>query len=63
MDHSILKDVISKKAGLDLQDFAFKYSTYRFRKLFAYVRRLGNEWNHKNVYRVDKFVKLNRKRK
>jgi putative transposase len=46
-----------------LQDLAFKYYTYGFRKLFAYIRRLGNEWNHKKVYRVYKLLKLNRKRK
>jgi putative transposase len=46
-----------------LQDLAFKHPTYGFRKLFAYIRRSGNEWNHKRVYRVYKLLKLNRKRK
>ncbi|MFN5931396.1 MAG: DDE-type integrase/transposase/recombinase, partial [Sphingobacteriales bacterium] len=46
-----------------LQDLAFKHPTYGFRKLFAYIRRSGNEWNHKKVYRVYKLLKLNRKRK
>jgi putative transposase len=46
-----------------LQDLAFKHPTYGFRKLFAYIRRSGNEWNHKRVYRVHKLLKLNRKRK
>jgi putative transposase len=46
-----------------LQDLAFKHPTYGFRKLFAYIRRSGNEWNHKRVYRVYKLLRLNRKRK
>jgi putative transposase len=46
-----------------LQNLAFKHPTYGFRKLFAYIRRSGNEWNHKLVYRVYKLLKLNRKRK
>jgi putative transposase len=46
-----------------LQDLAFKHPTYGFRKLFAYIRRSGNEWNHKKVYRVYKLLTLNRKRK
>jgi putative transposase len=46
-----------------LQDLAFKHPTYRFRKLFAYLRRSNNTWNHKRVYRVYKLLKLNRKRK
>jgi putative transposase len=46
-----------------LQDLAFKHPTYGFRKLFAYIRRSGNEWNHKKVYRIYKLLKLNRKRK
>ena len=46
-----------------LQDLSFKLPTYVFRKLFAYIRRSGNVWNHKKVYRVYKLLKLNRKRK
>lgn len=46
-----------------LHDLAFKHPTYGFRKLFAYLRRSGNTWNHKRVYRVYKLLKLNRKRK
>jgi len=46
-----------------LQDLAFKHPTYGFRKLFAYIRRLGKSWNHKKVYRVYKLLKLNKKRK
>ena len=46
-----------------LQDLAFKHPTYGFRKRFAYIRRLGNEWKHKKVYRVYKVLKLNRKHK
>lgn len=46
-----------------LQELAFKHPTYGFRKLFAYLRRSGKEWNHKRVYRVYKILKLNKKRK
>jgi putative transposase len=46
-----------------LQDFAFKHPTYGFRKLYAYIRRSGKQWNHKRIYRVYKLLKLNRKRK
>ncbi len=46
-----------------MQDLALKHLTYGFRKLFAYIRRSGNKWNHKKVYRVYKLLKLNRKRK
>ncbi len=46
-----------------LQDLALKHPSYGFRKLFAYIRRAGNEWNHKKVYRVYKLLKLNHKRK
>lgn len=46
-----------------LQQLAFKHPSYGFRKLFAYLRRSGNTWNHKKVYRVYKFLKLNKRRK
>jgi len=46
-----------------LQDLAFQHPTYGFRKLFAYLRRAGETWNHKKVYRVYKLLKLNKKRK
>lgn len=46
-----------------LQDLAFAHPSYGFRKLFAYLRRSGKEWNHKRVYRVYKLLKLNKKRK
>lgn len=46
-----------------LQDLALKHPSYGFRKLFAYIRRAGNGWNHKKVYRVYKLLKLNHKRK
>ena len=46
-----------------LQDLAFKHPSYGFRKLFAYIRRSGKNWNHKKVYRVYKLLKLNKKRK
>jgi putative transposase len=46
-----------------LQDLAFKHPTYGFRKLYAYIRRSGKQWNHKKIYRVYKLLKLNRKRK
>lgn len=46
-----------------LQDLAFKDSTYGFRKLYAYIRRSGKQWNHKMICRVYKLLKLNRKQK
>ncbi len=46
-----------------LQELAFKHPSYGFRKLFAYLRRSGKNWNHKKVYRVYKLLKLNKKRK
>jgi putative transposase len=46
-----------------LQDLPFKHPTYGFRKLYAYIRRSGKQWNHKRIYRVYKLLKLNRKRK
>jgi len=46
-----------------LQELAFRHPSYGFRKLFAYLRRSGRMWNHKKVYRVYKFLKLNKKRK
>lgn len=46
-----------------LQDLAFQHPTYGFRKLFAYLRRSGKNWNHKKVYRAYKLLKLNKRRK
>ncbi|MCF3108539.1 IS3 family transposase [Niabella sp. CC-SYL272] len=46
-----------------LQELAFAHPSYGFRKLFAYLRRSGKNWNHKKVYRVYKQLKLNKKRK
>jgi putative transposase len=46
-----------------LLDLAFKLPKYGFRKLFTYIRRSGNDWKDKKVYRVYKLMKLNRKRK
>lgn len=46
-----------------LQELAFAHPSYGFRKLFAYLRRSGKNWNHKRVYRVYKLLKLNKKRK
>jgi len=41
----------------ELQELAFKHPSYGFRKLFAYIRRMGKCWNHKKVYRVYKYLK------
>jgi putative transposase len=46
-----------------LQDLSGQHPTYGFRKLFAYLRRRGKEWNHKRVYRVYKLLKMNQKRR
>jgi putative transposase len=46
-----------------LQDLSGQHPTCGFRKLFAYLRRRGKEWNHKRVYRVYKLLKMNKKRR
>ncbi|WP_161094537.1 IS3 family transposase [Elizabethkingia anophelis] len=46
-----------------LQELAVAHPLYGFRKLLAYLRRSGKEWNHKRVYRIYKLLKLNKKRK
>jgi putative transposase len=46
-----------------LQDLAQQHPSYGFRKLFAYLRRYGHQWNHKRVYRVYRLLKLNKRRK
>lgn len=46
-----------------LQQYAFDHPSYGFRKLFAYLRRSGKNWNHKKVYRVYGLLKLNKRRK
>jgi putative transposase len=46
-----------------LQRLAFDHPSYGFRKLFAYIRRSGKQWNRKKVYRVYKLLKLNKRRK
>ena len=46
-----------------LQKLSADHPTYGFRKLFAYLRRDGHDWNHKKVYRVYRQLKMNRRRK
>ncbi len=46
-----------------LQQLAERHPSYGFRKLYAYIRRMGNSWNHKKVYRVYRLLKLNKKRR
>jgi len=46
-----------------LQHLAHQHPSYGFRKLFAYLRRAGHQWNHKRVYRVYKLLNLNKRRK
>ena len=46
-----------------LQKLSADHPTYGFRKLFAYLRRDGNDWNHKKVYRVYCELKMNRRRR
>jgi putative transposase len=46
-----------------LQKLSSDHPTHGFRKLFAYLRRDGYEWNHKKVYRVYRQLKMNRRRK
>ncbi len=44
------KDDTAVITGLDQR--ASKYPVYGFRKLYAYLRREGNPWNHRKVYKV-----------
>jgi putative transposase len=46
-----------------LHKLSADHPTYGFRKLFAYLRRDGHDWNHKKVYRVYRQLKMNRRRK
>jgi putative transposase len=39
------------------------HPTHGFPKTFAYLRRAGNEWNHKKVYRVYTLMEYNKRRK
>nr|WP_246343514.1 IS3 family transposase [Adhaeribacter radiodurans] len=46
-----------------LQELAAAHPAYGFRKLLAYLKRAGQPWNHKRVYRIYKLLKFNKKRK
>lgn len=46
-----------------LLGLAHRYPRYGFGKLFALLRRHGFSWNHKRVYRIYCFLKLNLRRK
>jgi putative transposase len=46
-----------------LQQLAEAHPTYGFRKLFAYLRRSGQSWNHKRVYRIYRKLKMNKRRR
>ncbi len=46
-----------------LNELAFKYPSYGFRKLRFLLKNQGYEWNHKRIYRVYKQLKMNLKRK
>lgn len=46
-----------------LKTFAKKFPKYGFWQLFKRIRRAGNTWNHKRVYRVYKTLGLNLRRK
>lgn len=44
-----------------LDDLSLRYPVYEFRKLYAYLRRAGNPWNHKKVYRLYKLLNMNKR--
>lgn len=44
-------------------ELAAKHPEFGFRKMFLTLRRRGNSWNHKRVYRIYCGLKLNRRRK
>lgn len=46
-----------------IQDHIREHPTHGFPKTFAYLRRSGQPWNHKKVYRVYRNLKLNLRRK
>jgi putative transposase len=46
-----------------LTELAARHPEFGFRKMFLTLRRLGNPWNHKRVYRIYCGLKLNRRRK
>lgn len=46
-----------------LTELAERYPRYGFKKLFQLLRRQGNTWNHKRVYRIYCLLKLNFRRR
>jgi len=48
---------------LALQTHIEQHPTHGFPKAFAYLRREGNPWNHKRVYRVYTILNYNKRRK
>lgn len=46
-----------------LTELAERYPRYGFKKLFQWLRRQGNAWNHKRVHRIYCLLKLNLRRK
>lgn len=58
--HSVKDD---RAIIMALQELAEQHPSYGFRKLFAYLRRRGHNWNHKKVYRVYRLLRLNKRRR
>lgn len=63
LDSAIVHFPINDKVIAKLQEAVERYPAYGFSKLFKILRRWGNHWNHKRVYRVYCELNLNKRRR